>query len=171
MTEPTRPPTKTELQLQLLQVADLGAMSAEAAKHIKGVLQKIMNVGDKSEPTIPTGEPLEPAAGTVTYRHPTRSVSVTDEKALTAWIDANYPGEIEVIERIRPAFLARFADANGVVVGPGGELAVPGIEVVTGSSSIAAVTNKKNLDQLRGNMRDMTLGELLTVRAIEGPKS
>jgi hypothetical protein len=169
MTEPTRPPTRTDLQRQLIYLADLAAMANEAAKHIRKVLPTIMEVGDKAEPTIPTGDPIEPPAGTVTYRRPSQSVMVTAEDVFRAWVDDNYPGEIELVERVRPAFMSRFIDANGIVVGPSGEIDIPGIAVVTGSPSIAVVTNKKNLDQLRGAMRDLTVGDLLTVRAIEGP--
>ncbi len=169
MTEPTRPPTKHELGLQLLRLTDIATAARKAADDIKHVLQGagLMVPGDHMQPTIPTGDPIEPPGGTVTYRHPSQSIVVTDEPAFREWVDDHHPGEVEMVERVRPAFLARFVNANGIVVGPDGDIDIPGISVATGSASIAAVTDKKNLDQLRNNARSLTLGELLDVPAIE----
>jgi hypothetical protein len=46
-----------------------------------------------------------PDIGTVTLPVSKESVYVADETALTRWVDANAPSEIEIVYRIRPAYL------------------------------------------------------------------
>ncbi len=161
MTEPTRPPTKADLQLRAVQLAAIRNTAAAELTHIKAALTTMMEPGDSSHPVIPTGDPKPPIAGAVTYRHGGSSVLVTDETKFREWVDENYPGEVEMIERVRPAFQGRFVDANGVVVGPGGEIDVPGIGVVTGAPSLSVAPDKKTADQLWLSMRGRTLLELI----------
>lgn len=59
-------------------------------------------------------------------------VSVSDERALTRWVEQNYPTEVETTVKVRPAFLdaiKKASEAAGEPCSPTGELDVPGINI------------------------------------------
>lgn len=145
--------------LRAAQLAALSTSFAEAFKEAKLDLEALMNVRDTARPTIPGTDTV---AATVSYKAGSDAIRVTDSDALTAWVDENYPGEVESIERIRPAFMQRFVNANGVVVGPGGELDIPGIKVLPSSDpSVAVTVPKAARPMVLESIRALTLQQLL----------
>jgi hypothetical protein len=143
MSEPTTPETVAELQLRAAQLAAR------------------MNVRDTARPTIPGSNTV---AATISFKAGSESIRITDPEKFTEWVDQNYPGEIEMVERIRPAFMPRFVNANGVVVGPGGELDIPGIEVSAAGEPTIAVSVGKAAPYVLESLRGLSVREL-----IEGP--
>ncbi len=170
MTEPTQPTDAEavrqakieELQVRAVRLAAVSARFDDAYKAAKAELQTLMRVRQSDRPLIPGTNTV---GGTVSYKAGGDAVRVTDQEAFREWIDKNYPGEIEMVEQVREAFIARFVNANGVVVGPGGELDIPGIMVVPTTAPTVAVTVPKATRPLvLESIRGMSVREL-----VEGP--
>lgn len=77
-----------------------------------------------------------PDIGTVTLPVSKQSVYVADEAAVTEWVKAHYPEEVETLERVRPAFLgallAAVEPAGDVVCVPLSGAVIPGLAVRAG---------------------------------------
>lgn len=160
MTEPT-PETLTELQLRAAQLAALAKEINTAYSLAKEALSVRMNKRDTARPVLPGTDTV---AATISYRAGAQSIRVTDPDKFQAWVDDTYPGEIEMIERVRPAFMSRFVNANGVVVGPSGEIDIPGIEVTEPANPTISVSVGKAQPLVLASLRALTVREL-----IEGP--
>lgn len=76
-----------------------------------------------------------PQLATVTLPVSQESIVVSDAEALTKWVQANHPDEVETVTRVRPAFEQRLlaeAEPDGDVVTDGEGTVVPGLSVRPG---------------------------------------
>ncbi|MFJ5775628.1 hypothetical protein [Streptomyces sp. NPDC093094] len=82
--------------------------------------------------TLPDDTPV----ATLTLVDPRPTVVVADEKAFTAWVAENHPGEVETLVRVRPSwqrqFLARLTCLEPVADPCTGET-IPGLGVLSAS--------------------------------------
>lgn len=135
-----------ELSLRLLLLAALEGAVAQSIKRTKELLGGRLTLGDLKRPRIGNV-----SAGSVTYANGPASVNVTNEAELTAWVEQNYTTEIELITRIRPAFLEQIIEATrkaGEPCAPGGELDVPGLSVRDGRPRIVARPDRAHASEL-----------------------
>jgi hypothetical protein len=83
-----------------------------------------------------------------------KSVKVTDEAAALAWAERNYPGEVQSVRAIRPAFLKKLLDVAGSLpvgsagldVSTGEEL--PFIEVTQGNPYVMVTTTDDGVERI-----------------------
>lgn len=170
MTEPT-PETdeRTALELRAALMASLRDAAADELKAIKELLKVGWRVGDSSHPKIPDGSPIPPNAATITYKHGAASLAILDQDAkgsvtrgpLFDWVNDHRPEEIEVIERIRPEYVAGIVVANGIPVMPHGDLDVPGVTVTSTAATIQIAPEKTNRAHLFAAFAAVPLRELL----------
>lgn len=135
-----------ELASRLLLLSALEGAVAQSIKRTKELLTARMTVGDLKRPRIGGA-----VAGSVTYANGAQSVTVTDEAALTAWIEEHYTTELELLVRVRPAFLEQIKEATkaaGEPAAPGGELGVPGVSVREGMPRIVARPDRAHAAEL-----------------------
>lgn len=155
---PEEPETLAALQLRAAQLSAIAKLFATEAAKAKAALKPLMNVRDTARPAFPGTAVI---AGTISYKAAGRSIAGFDSDEFRAWVDTEYPGEVEMIERVRPAFTARFVmtDEN-VVVGPSGDIDIPGLHVAE-SDPVLAVTPTKDLGAVLHSLRDVPLRELV----------
>lgn len=150
-------PSLAELQLRAAQLAAIAKLFTEAAKAARAALPGRMNVRDTARPVFPGTAVV---AGTISYKAGGRSIAgfATDE--FRVWVDENYPGEIEMVERVRPAFTGAFVmTAENIVVGPRGEIDIPGLHVAESDPTLAVIPTK-DLGAVVHSLRDVPLREL-----------
>jgi hypothetical protein len=138
--------TADELALRLLLLSSLEGAVAQSIKRTRELLTARLTIGDLKRPEI-NGMP----AGSVTYAHGSRSVTVTDPAALAEWVLDHYASEVELITTVREAFLARIIEATkaaGEPCGPGGELGLPGLSVRDGMPRISARPDRAHAAEL-----------------------
>lgn len=109
---------------RLLLLSALAKRVAGAIERTKADLLRRMPAGAQLRPTLPDGTTQ---AGLVFRATGRISAAVTDEAALVAWLKSNgYAEHVEFVQRPRAAALRRLldmAEAAGVPIGPGGEVA------------------------------------------------
>jgi hypothetical protein len=146
------------LQLRAAQLASIAKVFTQAAKDAKLALEHRMNPRDTARPVFPGTAVV---AGTISYKAGGRSIAGLDSEEFRVWVDENYPGEIELVEQVRPAFRGRFVMTDdNQVVGPTGEIGIPGLHVAE-ASPILAVIPTKDLGAVVHSLRDVPLRELI----------
>lgn len=141
-----REETADELAIRLLLLASLEGAVAQSIRDTKDLLAARMTAGDMKRPRLG-----DLAAGTVTYANGPVTVTVDDEAALTEWVLQHYTTEIELITRVRPAFMSRILEATkaaGQPAGPGGELDIPGLSVRSGTPRVVARPDRAHAAEL-----------------------
>lgn len=120
-----------------------------AADAAKADLEQQMMPGDRNGVSLSLGEEAV-ALGAVTRTKPRPAWKVTDEAALTAWVEENHPERIERVPQVREWFvksLLENAAANGAAITDDGEV-IPGIAEVTGGSYVSAKPEKDAGEQM-----------------------
>lgn len=129
------------LAVQAVALRLLADKVAERANRIRRELADALDVGDRKTAALDDGQ----AVGQIVYAKASWSAKVTDERALTAWVSANYPSEVELVPTIRPAFKAAILAASKqacVPMAPDGTLDVPGVVVTKGDPYITITPDK-----------------------------
>lgn len=169
MSEPT--PDRAELELRMALLAAFEQATKEELDRLKRLWRQSHHVGDSARPPIPDGTERPAAAATITYKYGPSSIMVNDPEAFREWVDDHHPAEIEIVEQVRPAFLKRFTNANGVLVGPDGELDVPGVVVKSSPATVQVRPDKDNRGHLFAAMADVSMRELLGGSGLVGEGS
>ena len=152
------------------QTVDLDALARQAVaekailgaaedmhKQTRQRLEEVLRKGER----VPVWTPDEVTElGYVQLTKPKPAARVTSAEDLLAWVEDNYPEEVEVVEvqtvrRVRPAFAAALVKAEGVT--PDGEV-VPGIELVQGSPTLRVVPTAEAKSLAADSVR--SLGEV-----------
>lgn len=170
MSEPT-PETREQLELRMSVLAAFQQAAREELSRLKKRWQATRRVGDSSRPPIPDGTERPAVAATITYKYGPSSIVVNDPEAFLAWVEEHHPSEVEVIEQVRPDFTKRFTNANGVLVGPDGELDVPGIIVQSGPATVSVQPDKDNRAHLFAAVAGVSMRELLGGSGLTGEGS
>jgi hypothetical protein len=134
MTEP-HVPTKAEqlaaLDMYLKALKPIAeALRAEVAKEMDS------NHDERKGAYLPDGTKI----ASVTLNDGRRSARVTDEAKAVAWCMKHYPGEVETLYAIRPAFLSTILAASkdaGTGLDPRTGEALPFVEVSTGDKFVS----------------------------------
>lgn len=110
---------------------------------------------------IPTGQTNRvlidsEVVGTVAMTVGSRSIITTDEEALIDWCDRFHPSEVEMITRVRPAFLASLTMTGDVVVDNLGNI-VDGLKVATADGYPVVKPDKAKADLLWSAVRNNVL--------------
>lgn len=87
----------------------------------------------------------------------TSRIMVTDEAALIDWCDEFHPDEVEVITRVRPAYMANGLTMIDDAVIDGQGNIVPGVAIATGSGHLTVVPAKGKGDLLWSAIRSRVL--------------
>lgn len=169
MSEPT--PDRAELELRMALLAAFEQATKEELDRLKKLWRQSHHVGDSARPPIPDGTERPAAAATITYKYGPSSIVVNDPEAFQAWVESNAPEWIEVVEQVRPEFVKRFANANGILVGPNGELDVPGIVLRPSPATVQVRPDKDNRGHLFAAMADVSMRELLGGSGLVGEGS
>lgn len=159
MTDPT--PDRETLELRMSLLAAFQQAAGEELGRLKAQWKATRHVGDSAHPPIPDGTERPAVAAAITYKYGPSSIVVNDEEAFQAWVEDNHPTELEVVERVRPQFLKRFTNANGTLVGPDGEIDVPGIIVQSGPATVSVRPEKANRPHLFAAAAGVSMRELL----------
>jgi hypothetical protein len=86
-------------------------------------------------------------------------------------VEENAPEWMEVVEQVRPEFAKRFVNANGILVGPNGEVGVPGIIVQSGPATVQVRPDKDNRSHLFATVAGVSMRELLGGSGLTGEGS
>lgn len=135
-------------------------------KENKATVEEEMLPGDRK--AVAFGEGGEAVViAAVTRTKPRESWKVTDEAALTQWVQQNHPDKVQMVPVPKEWFvksLLEQAAANDFAVTDEGE-EIPGIEKVTGTSYASVKPEKDALELIRGLVASGTLdmGELLAI--------
>jgi hypothetical protein len=105
---------------------------AEANKDAKADVLDQLDAGDRKGAVLPDGGDV----GTVSVTKGRKTISVTDEAAFLAWVREHSPHNIEVTERVRPAYTKSVTDGGqaryGMVVDPNSGEIIPGLALREG---------------------------------------
>lgn len=131
MTEPT-----IDVPAEQRRALLLAELSSRVARFIKANKAELMGPGgmtpgQTNRPSIDI-DGHKTQAGTVAYTDPETKAPYwveSDPVAHVAWVDRTHPTEVEVIERVRPAFTSGYRVLNGEVVDADGTI-VEGCTVV-----------------------------------------
>lgn len=170
MSEPT-PETREQLELRMSVLAAFQQAAGEELTRLKRRWQATRHVGDSSRPPIPDGTERPAVAATITYKYGPSSIVVNDPEAFQTWVEANAPEWMEVVEQVRPEFVKRFVNANGILVGPNGETDVPGIIVQSGPATVSVRPDKDNRAHLFAAVAGVSMRELLGGSGLTGEGS
>jgi hypothetical protein len=136
----------------------------------RAALSLAMGVGDRKTVQLPSDDEQDVPVGYATYAKGSTTAYVVDDAKFLAWVQANYPHEVETVSRVRPAFQRVVLDASkkfGAPMAPDGTLDVPGVYVRTGEPQLRIVPDKGDGAQLAliGAVRDdrTLLSDLLDV--------
>lgn len=152
-------PHETALHLAVLRlVADMVKDARSVADEATG---QALEEGDRITATL-GGHKLAAvsmAAGSTRCR-------VVDEDKLAAWVEQNYPTEVEYTVRVRPVFLKQLQDAAkkaGAPVDPTTGEEIPGLEVTTGEPhpTVRPVDGARDILADAWQRGELTLGEVL----------
>jgi hypothetical protein len=130
---------------------------------VRNVLEPQMEPGERVTAQLPDGTVI----GAVTIGKAAESASVTDQRALLAWVKEHAPTEI--VESVNPAYvdaLKKRCKATGLAYDDVTGGIIPGIELVTGSSSYRPAVDPTQVPLLRRR-----IGELLSNGLLELPAS
>ncbi len=94
--------------------------------------------------------------GSVAMTVGSRSIVITDEKALIAWCDEFHPDEVEVVERVRPAYMSKLTMIDDAVIDGQGNI-VPGVAIRTGTGHLTVRPDKAKGDLLWSAVRSRVL--------------
>ena len=131
------------LPTQLVAIAVLTDMLAEATTELKAQLKPQMLPGDRQTAVVydADGKPVTVGGVTRTVIDPggKRVAAVTDINALVRWCEVHAPDEVQTIVTVRPAFQRRLVDvvkAEGGWVTADGEIVFPdGVKLSTSDPS------------------------------------
>lgn len=171
MTEPPVDDARTQLELRMAVLASFEQAAREELTRLKAQWKATRHVGDSSRPPIPDGTERPASAATITYKYGPSSITVNDPEAFLTWVDEHHPEEIEVVQQVNPAFIKRFTNANGILVGPDGELDVPGIIVKSGPATVSVQPEKDNRAHLFAAVANVSMRELLGGSGLAGEGS
>ena len=94
--------------------------------------------------------------GSVAMTVGSRSIIVTDEAALIEWCDDFHPDEVEVITRVRPAYMSSLTMIDDAVIDGQGNI-VPGVAIRTGVGHPVVRPDKAKGDILWAAVRSRVL--------------
>ena len=140
-------------------------LTDEVKEHIAGtrnVLEPRMEPGERIRAELPDGTVI----GHVTIGNPSETPTVTDERALLAWVKANKPTEI--VESVNPAYvevLKRQAKAHGHAFDHDTGEVIPGIGLKESAPSYRPTPDKKQVPLLRARLSEVIAGGLLELPA------
>lgn len=123
-------------------------------------LEPNMEAGERLRAELPDGTPI----GTVTIGKAAETASVTDARALLAWVKEHRPTEI--VESVNLAYvdqLRREAKVHGHAFDKETGEIIPGIEVVTGSTSYRPTVDATSIPVLRARLAEVIAGGLLEI--------
>lgn len=154
--------TDDELMLKVAALKVMSEFTAAAYAEAREEAAKVLHPGDRAMVRSPLDDTK---LGPVTASDPKPVVSVVDDPALLAWVERQYPEQIESgykiagsdaevkavlfehaphllgkFRRVKPGFVKQLkadALALGQPIGPGGEVDVPGLDVKTPRSVIS----------------------------------
>lgn len=138
-------------QRRAILLAALAAQIAKLIKANKAALSPDVPAG-RTDRVLIDGE----VVGTVGRSVGSRSIITTDEEALIEWCDRFHPSEVEMITRIRPAFLETLTMTGDVVVDKLGNI-VDGLAVATGTGHLVVTQAKDKADLLWSAVRNNVL--------------
>lgn len=149
-----------DLQIEAVALHYASARIADRQRTVKAQLAERMRPGDTVRPSLP-GDQAPIDAGTISYTRGTLGIAGFTSDEFIAWVDENYPREVDTVVTVRPAFTKRFVVANGVIVGPTGEMDIPGLAVQQGASSLSVRVAKGADDALRSAISGGTVSAIL----------
>lgn len=94
--------------------------------------------------------------GSVAMTVGSRSIVITDEAALIDWCDDFHPDEVEVITRVRPAYMASLTMIDDAVIDGQGNI-VPGVAIRRGTGHPVVRPDKGKGDILWAAVRSRVL--------------
>lgn len=147
--------------MQLVATKVLAAKVADHANALKAEMSAALDPGDRKVAALDDGTKV----GTVTYTNGRASVTVTDDVALTAWVQANYPDEVTTVVAVRPAFRAALLDAAkaaGAAVDVRTGEPLPGVSVRDGEPFL---TVKPDADGLHALLHAIRASQLLALES------
>ncbi len=127
------------------------------------ILEPRLEPGERVRAQLPDGTTI----GSVTIGKAAESATVTDARALLAWVKAHAPTEI--VESVNPAYvdlLKRRCKTAGYAHDDQGEI-VPGIELRVGTASYRPMVDPDAVPLLRAKLADLISGGLLELPAGE----
>lgn len=127
----------------------------------RDVVEPALEPGERVTAQLPDGTVI----GSVTRGKPAESATVTDERALLAWVKEHAPSEL--VTSVNPAFvelLKKRCKTAGYAHDDRGEI-VPGIELRTGSASYRPTVAPEAVPTLRSRLADLVAGGLLELPA------
>lgn len=126
---------RQDLITRTLMLESVAAEAKGRAQKLRDLLAADARAEFAEQGTAPTWRIQD--VGTVTLPVSSERVVVSDEDALTAFAKQRFPDEVEVLERIRPAFLPvliGFMDHDDERVFDGEGTVVPGLSVRPGGT-------------------------------------
>lgn len=142
----------------------LGDEVFAAKTAVRDAIEPRLEPGERIRAELPDGTVI----GAVAIGKPAETPTVTDERALLAWVKANRPSEI--VESVNPAFvevLKRQAKAHGFAfVHDTGEV-IPGVGLRTSSPSYRPTVDKDLVPMLRQRLAEIVAGGLFELPAAE----
>lgn len=135
----------------------LAEQSAALVNAARDVVEPSLAPGERITGTLPDGTPI----GSVTIGKPAQTASVTDARALLAWVKEHAPTELVV--SVNPAYidqLKKTCKKDGMAHTPTGEV-VPGIELVTGSASYRPTVDPVQEPLIRRRLAELIANGLL----------
>jgi hypothetical protein len=168
----TRPTTNRTEATDMAEQEDLDSLRFRAgalALTIKELQEALKPMRDELEARSPRRSSVSPeipgttvAVARLERKRDSRSIAGWDSAEAIAWGNEHYPSEIELVEQFREAIRDRFVlTDDGQIVGPKGELDIPGLFVATSPGSFAITPNRDAAPALFQSLRDVTLRELI----------
>lgn len=139
----------------------------EAKTHVEDAIRPRLEPGERIRAELPDGTVI----GAVTIGKPAETPTVTDERALLAWVKANRPTEI--VESVNSAYvdaLKKQVKAHGYAFVPGTGEVIPGIGLKTSTPSYRPTVDKDLIPMLRQRSGELISGGLLELPAAENER-
>jgi hypothetical protein len=153
---------------EVLRLEGLAAAANRRAREHRTALEEEARAELAREGTAPSWR--SPDIGTVALPLTTEAAVVADIDALTKWVTARYPTEVETVPQIRAAFQAALlqrATCDGdVVVDPGTGEVIPGLAVRQGGQpKTLTITASRDARAVFARHGDELLASILAAEA------
>ena len=146
---------------------EMARVEAEARRGLKAE----MDVRERGVAKVPGPDGRNVPVGIVRIDKGSESWRIVDPAAFQAWVEENHPEQIEVVERVRPAFEARILKqcvaTGGLADETTGEM-IPGVQQVLGDPKLVVVPDDTAAQDIRDAWATGRLS-MVDLLAIGGP--